>query len=83
MQGVGYRAWFSRKAQRLGLNGWVRNKYDGSVEALLHGPDAILDHMTMACWTGPALARVDKVIAKDQDNTPSPLPQGITIRPTA
>ncbi len=58
VQGVGYRAWAVDTARRLGLTGWVRNRTDGSVEAVAAGDPAILDQFLAACRTGPALARV-------------------------
>jgi acylphosphatase len=61
VQAVGFRAWTVGEAQRRGLRGWVRNRRDGSVEALLIGPDDALDAMVEACRHGPTVARVDKV----------------------
>ena len=69
VQGVGYRLWAMRTAARLGLRGWVRNRFDGSVEALLTGnPDAVAA-MTEACREGPRGARVtDVTAAPDEDD---------------
>lgn len=61
VQGVWYRGWTVENAQQLGLSGWVRNRSDGSVEALLCGPDDQVDNMVTRCWTGPANARVEHV----------------------
>lgn len=61
VQGVGYRAWTVRTAQALGLQGWVRNRSDGTVEALFAGESGIIDQMLAACQTGPALAKVIKI----------------------
>lgn len=58
VQGVGYRAWVVWEAQELGLQGWVRNRRDGSVEAVLAGPAAQVEAMLAACRQGPSLARV-------------------------
>ena len=61
VQGVYYRASTVQQAQALGLRGWVRNRLDGSVEALVTGPaDAV---QTLIEWAhrGPALARVERV----------------------
>lgn len=79
VQGVWYRAWVRETAERTGLTGWVRNRLDGSVEALFVGPESDVDAMIKACWTGPPMAQVDHVEA-----TPA---QGITpnrfeIKPT-
>ena len=64
VQAVAYRAWTVQEARRRGLAGWVRNRRDGTVEALLHGESRAIDDLTRACRHGPALARVDKVHAE-------------------
>jgi acylphosphatase len=61
VQGVGFRAWTRREARRRGLRGWVRNRGEGSVEALLIGDAAAVDSLAEACRRGPAMARVDDV----------------------
>jgi len=61
VQGVGYRAWLEREARRRGLRGWVRNRRDGSVEALLIGDSAALEAATAACARGPRLAQVSNI----------------------
>ena len=48
VQGVWFRAWTAQEAEKRGLTGWVRNRRDGSVEALLCGPQAALDDMLAA-----------------------------------
>lgn len=58
VQGVGYRAWMVREARRLGVFGWVRNRGDGSVEALVHGDPAAVEELLRACRRGPAGAVV-------------------------
>jgi acylphosphatase len=58
VQGVGYRAWAVREAARLGLRGWVRNRADGSVEALVIGDAEAVAAMIEACWQGPRAAAV-------------------------
>jgi acylphosphatase len=63
VQGVGYRIWASRTATRLGLRGWVCNRADGSVEALVTGAPQEVAAMIEACWNGPPAARVAKVTA--------------------
>jgi acylphosphatase len=62
VQGVGYRAWVERQARVSGLSGWVRNRRDGSVEALIAGPADVVAAMITACHRGPSSARVDAVI---------------------
>jgi acylphosphatase len=61
VQGVGYRDWMLREAIRLGLHGWVRNRRDGSVEALVDGEEGAVRAMLTACRRGPPLARVDRI----------------------
>jgi acylphosphatase len=81
VQGVGYRDWAMATAQKLGLNGWVRNRVDGSVEALVVGQDEAVGRMIEACRRGPTLARVDTVDVEPVDL--DVLPSGFTRRPTA
>lgn len=59
VQGVGFRAWTQHQAQLHGLSGWVRNRRDGSVEAVFAGPDSLVETMLKACRQGPAGARVE------------------------
>jgi acylphosphatase len=61
VQGVGYRLWAKRDARRRSLRGWVRNRNDGSVEALAIGEAADIDAFVHACHSGPAMARVTGV----------------------
>ena len=61
VQGVGYRAFVEMKAAELGLAGWVRNRRDGSVEAVLQGPQAAIDSMLDFCRSGPPASRVDRI----------------------
>ena len=61
VQGVWYRNWTDETAQALGLHGWVRNRLDGSVEAMFVGSGAAIDEMVTACHDGPRLARVDRI----------------------
>ncbi|HMG50814.1 MAG TPA: acylphosphatase [Inquilinus sp.] len=61
VQGVGYRAWLVGEAEAAGLDGWVRNRRDGSVEALLSGPAGAVDVVAAACRRGPNVALVDRV----------------------
>ncbi len=61
VQGVGYRAWLHHTALAMSLVGWVRNRRDGSVEAVLAGPEDVVLDMITQCDRGPALARVETV----------------------
>jgi acylphosphatase len=61
VQGVGYRAVMGVEAQRLGLSGWVRNRTDGSVEAVVQGPGAMIELLVAWARHGPPAARVSAV----------------------
>jgi len=61
VQGVGYRAWIEDQAILAGLEGWVRNRQDGSVEALFAGPAQDVAEMVASCRKGPPACRVDAV----------------------
>ena len=65
VQGVGYRAWAIQEAARLGLRGWVRNRSDGSVEALVIGTDDAVAVMIESCYEGPFAARVREVAVSE------------------
>ena len=60
VQGVAYRVWVERTATSLGLRGWVRNRRDGSVEALFSGARANVDGMLQRCREGPPAARSER-----------------------
>ena len=81
VQGVGYRDWAITTGRSLGLAGWVRNRIDGSVEALVVGEDKAVGAMIDACRHGPPVARVDAVDVEPIDL--DVLPQGFTQLPTA
>jgi acylphosphatase len=81
VQGVGYRDWAIRTGRGLGLAGWVRNRADGSVEALIAGDDEAVGAMINACRRGPAIARVDAVDIEPVDL--DVLPEGFRQLPTA
>lgn len=69
VQGVGYRAGFQAQARRLGLCGWVRNRTDGSVEALVAGDAGAVEAMIEWAWRGPAQARVRQVLVAQAAET--------------
>ncbi|MAF96431.1 MAG: acylphosphatase [Rhodospirillaceae bacterium] len=58
VQAVWFRAWTIQEAELRNLRGWVRNRPDGTVEALFSGAEADVDDMIEACWQGPPAARV-------------------------
>lgn len=61
VQGVWYRGWAVDQATRRGLTGWVRNRGDGTVEAVACGPQAAVDDFVLACEEGPPAARVVEI----------------------
>lgn len=61
VQGVGFRWWTAGQARDLGLGGWVRNRRDGTVEAVFRGSPAVVERMLAACREGPPSARVEAV----------------------
>ncbi|MCP9630414.1 acylphosphatase [Rhodopseudomonas palustris] len=65
VQGVGYRAWVATTAQANGLEGWVRNRRDGSVEALFAGGETVVADMIEACHRGPSAAHVDTIVVEE------------------
>jgi acylphosphatase len=72
VQGVGYRAFVERQARARGLRGWVRNRRDGSVEAVFSGDDADVDATIAACRSGPRTAAVDDVAVTEMKNGREP-----------
>ncbi len=58
VQGVGYRDWMVRRANRLGLFGWVRNRSDGTVEAFVQGDVVVVEELLRHCRRGPPGAAV-------------------------
>lgn len=72
VNGVGYRDWMVREASRLGLYGWVRNRRDGSVEALVAGDEAAVRTLLSLCRRGPTLARVDRITESFAEPPPEP-----------
>ena len=69
VQGVGFRWSFMEQARELGLDGWVRNRSDGSVEAVLIGDAEAVDTLTVWAHHGPTSARVDRVTINDEPTT--------------
>jgi acylphosphatase len=79
VQGVGFRFWTVEQAEALGLDGWVRNRRDGSVEAVFAGAPARVDEMIRRCRRGPPAARVDRIGVESCDEE---VPPGFCTLPT-
>jgi acylphosphatase len=75
VQRVWFRAWTVQEATKRGLTGWVRNRADGTVEALFAGPEAQVKDMIEACRDGPPKARVDKLVSE-----PAEMPDTVGFR---
>ncbi|MCA1440867.1 acylphosphatase [Ensifer sp. IC4062] len=78
VQGVAFRIWTRDEAVRLGLAGWVRNERDGSVTALIAGPEAAISMMLSRFWKGPPAARVSNVASEDASSVHAPVGFHIT-----
>lgn len=61
VQGVGYRAWMVQRARELGAVGWVRNRKDGTVEALVYGDTDAVEELLRDCRRGPRMAEVTSI----------------------
>ena len=61
VQGVGFRYWLYKAAVRNNINGWVKNKISGEVEALLIGNAVKIDNLIKLCEKGPPSSKVTKV----------------------
>lgn len=76
VQGVGYRAWAAGKAAELGIEGWVRNRPDGAVEALINGTADAVEEMARACRRGPRFAQVAEI---EEEITDPPAEPGFRV----
>ena len=79
VQGVGFRYWTEATATGLGLDGWVRNRRDGAVEAVFQGEAEAVDAMLESCRAGPRFARVAQVETFEEDE---PVEAGFRMLPT-
>lgn len=61
VQGVGFRAFVWREAVALGVQGWIRNRIDGTVEAVIAADDTILERLLDRIRQGPRWSRVDHI----------------------
>lgn len=80
VQGVWFRAWTEKEATARDLDGWVRNRADGTVEALFSGPAEMVAAMLEAAHDGPPLARVTGIDTAPAD---PPADRGFVQRPSA
>jgi acylphosphatase len=80
VQGVGYREWMVAKARDLGVSGWVRNRLDGSVEALVAGDVAAVEELSRLCRRGPRMAQV---VSIDEEMADPPESFGFRQVPSA
>lgn len=80
VQGIGFRDWMMTRARRLGLAGWVRNRHDGTLEALVAGDAPAVEELLRACRRGPPMAEVDDIF---EEFAEPPAEPGFFKRPTA
>jgi len=78
VQGVWYRASTRSEAERLGVHGWVRNRSDGTVEALVQGDAGAVEELVAWCRRGPSGAAVSRVDVSEVDG--GDIPAGFQIR---
>lgn len=79
VQGVWYRGWTEQEANKLGLHGWVRNREDGTVEALFIGPQMSVGAMLKLCQVGPPHAAVEKIETEEAQGL---APKRFEVKPT-
>ena len=83
VQGVGYREFTRRAALRLSVSGWVRNRSDGAVEALVRGSPVAVEALVAEMRSGPGSAIVNSVGVREHDETHDADSDAFVIRPTA
>ncbi|CAA9356603.1 MAG: Acylphosphate phosphohydrolase, putative [uncultured Microvirga sp.] len=85
VQGVGFRAWIEREARVRALDGWVRNRADGTVEAVLAGSAPAVEAILDATRQGPTGARVDHMDIREEEAAglvPASRPAGFFVLPS-
>lgn len=85
VQGVGFRAWLEREALTRALDGWVRNRGDGTVEAVLAGAANAVETILEAARQGPTGSRVERMEIREEDATglvPASRPAGFYVLPS-
>ncbi len=80
VQGVYFRAWTKEQADRLGLDGWVRNRADGRVEAVISGSESQVQEMLALLDRGSPPSKVEHVAETAWNDEVAP---GFEIKPTA
>jgi len=80
VQGVWFRAWTEQEATALGLDGWVRNRHDGTVEAVLSGTGEVVEAMIERLRDGPPMAEVAAIDRYDHEE---PVAPGFAVRSSA
>ena len=83
LQGVGYREFTCRAALRLNVSGWVRNRSDGTVEALVWGSTAGVEALIAEMRHGPRFAVVDRLNVIEHEEAPGDLGGTFVVRSTA
>lgn len=79
VQAVGYRNFMIEEARKLGVDGWVRNRSDGSVEALVSGGTKAVEALVAACAQGPEGSRIKHI---DMQSVAAPSEKGFARRPS-
>ncbi len=79
VQGVYYRAWTCETALQLNLNGWVRNRVDGTVEALVAGEEVTVDQLIEKCWQGSPASKVHDIVVSESTES---IEAGFVQKPT-
>jgi acylphosphatase len=79
VQSVGYRNFAIAEARKLALDGWVRNRFDGTVEILVSGPTKAVETFVGLCMRGPLGSTVENV---DLHRVDPPLAKGFNRRPS-
>ncbi|HTR16403.1 MAG TPA: acylphosphatase [Acetobacteraceae bacterium] len=80
VQGVGYRDWMVETARTLGVSGWVRNRADGRIEALVYGESDVVEELLRSCRRGPRRA---EVLTIEEHLTDPPAEEGFYRRSDA
>ena len=80
VQNVWFRKWTVQEATKRSLRGWVRNRSDGSVEAVFVGPQSMLREMVMACRKGPPKAQVERLVEIPGEYAPGEDETGMEFR---